>query len=283
MRALAQFAMTGRRQAILAALILGCLPLVNFLSPPVVALVGLRHGKSEALLVMVWAAIPAIGWALLGDVMPLLTLLGITVLALVLRGTGSWEITLLASIGVGIGARIGLTLQPEILNLLEAQLTQVMEQVANSPELQGQVSLVEPAQLHRLMITTFAFVVTFMTVSLLMWARSWQARLYNPGGFREEFHHLRLSWKSGAGLFLLFLLANVSPPVFQQLALFFVLPLVIAGAALVHGLVGRRKLPVAVLVIFYSVLVYPVMTQLLVLAALADSWIDFRSKVPSRE
>ena len=283
MKALAQFAMSGRRQAILAALILGLLPVFNFLSAPVVALVALRHGPGEAIAVLLWAVLPAIGWFALGDVMPLLTLLGITVLALILRRTGSWEITLLASIGVGIGALLGLSLQTEMLSLLEAQFTQAMEQVMNSPELQGQLVLPDAEQLHRLLVTFFAVSVAFMTVTLLMLARSWQASLYNPGGFREEFHRLRLGWRSSAVLFVLFVLADMGPPQLQQLALFFMLPLLITGVALVHGLVGRRKLPVSVLVVFYLVLMFPAMLQLLVLAALADSWFDFRSKVPARD
>lgn len=283
MRALAQFAMSGRRQSILTVMILGFLPLLNFLSPAIVALVALRHGKLEALLVLAWAAIPAIGWAILGDVTFLLSMLGVVVLALVLRSTNSWATTLLASVGVGIAALLGLYLQPQMLTLIEQQLVQALEQVANAPELQGQLTLLEPEQLHRMMVMSFATMITFMAVTLLMLARSWQARLYNPGGFREEFHQLRLDPRSSAALFLFYMLANYGPPVLQQSALFFMLPLLIAGAALVHGLVGRRKLPIVVLVVFYSVMIYPVMVQLLVLAALVDSWYDFRSRVPARE
>jgi hypothetical protein len=103
MKALAGFAMSGRRQALLAATLLGILPLLNFLSAPIVALVCLRHGKSEALIVLAWAVLPAAGWAVAGDMIPLLTLLGSTLLAGVLRSFGSWEFALLTAIGVGIG------------------------------------------------------------------------------------------------------------------------------------------------------------------------------------
>ena len=283
MKALAKYAMAGRRQAILAAVILGFLPVVNFLSPAVVALVALRHGKSEAMIVLAWALLPALGWAILGEMIPLLLLLGIAVLALVLRSTGSWETTLLASIGVGFGAQLGLSVQPEFLAAMEAQITQLMEQLATSPELQGQVIVAAPEQLQQWLLMVFGTMVVFFSIALLMLARSWQADLYNPGGFREEFHQLRLGWKASAVLFLLFMLADYGPPVLQQLALFFLLPLLVAGVALVHGLVGRRKLPTAVLVIFYSALISPVMFQLLALAALADSWYDFRSRVRQRE
>lgn len=283
MKALAAYVMSGRRQSIIAAVLLGLLPVINFFSAPVVALVALRHGKSEAIIVLAWAILPAVAWAVTGDVIPLLLLLGITVLAQVLRTTGSWEVTLLASIGVGVGAQLGLMIQPNFLVMMEEQLLQLMEQLASAPELQGQVELIEPELLRPLLLVFFGTSVAFLSVTLLMLARSWQAKLFNPGGFREEFHQLRLSAKSGAVLFTMFLLANLGPPVVQQLSLFFVLPLLIAGVALVHGLVGRRKLPVVVLVIFYSALMYPVMVQLVVLAAVADSWLDFRSRVAPRE
>src|SRR5690606_8986704 len=118
MKALAEFAMAGRRQAILAAMLLGILPLVNSLSAPIVALVCLRHGPKEALMVGVWAMLPALAWAVAGDVLPLLLLIGITVLAEVLRSSRSWEMALLAAIGVGVGGQMALSLQPGALGLL---------------------------------------------------------------------------------------------------------------------------------------------------------------------
>ena len=283
MKALAQFAMSGRRQAILAALILGFLPVFNFLSPPVVALVALRQGRGETLTVLLWVALPALGWFVLGDMMPLMTLLGTVVLALILRSTGSWQFTLLASVGVGMLALLGFSQQTEMFDLLETQFTQSAQQVVNSPGFEGQLNIPGPERLHELMLMAFSASVTAMTVTLLMLARSWQAKLYNPGGFREEFHALRLDWRLSVVLFALYLLSDMGVPVLPQMKALFVLPLMIAGVALVHGLVGRRKLPVSILVIFYSVMVFPAMLQLVGLAALADSWFDFRSKVPARD
>ena len=174
MKALAAYVMSGRRQSIIAAVLLGLLPVINFLSAPVVALVTLRHGKSEALIVLAWAILPAVAWAVTGDVIPLLLLLGITVLAQVLRTTGSWETTLLASIGVGIGAQLGLMIQPTFLTMMEEQLLQLMEQIASAPELQGQVVLIEPELLRPLLLVFFGTSVAFLSVALLMLARSWQ-------------------------------------------------------------------------------------------------------------
>ncbi len=279
MRSLAEFAMAGRRQAILAAMLLGVLPVVNFLSAPVVALVCLRHGRTEGMIVLAWAVLPALGWAVLGDVIPLLLLIGITVLANVLRATSSWEATLLSAIGVGIGALLGLYLRPDFLLLMQQQL----ELVLSSPDLQGQVTAVPPEQMLQLLQAFFGTMLMFLALVLLMLARSWQAGLYNPGGFRDEFHRLRLSWKTAAGLLLMFTLAGLGTPVLQPLTLFFVLPLLFAGVALVHGIAGLKKWPGAVLVIFYVALLSPIMTQILVLAAITDSWYDFRSRLRPKD
>ncbi len=279
MRSLAEFAMAGRRQAILAAMLLGVLPVVNFLSAPVVALVCLRHGRTEGMIVLAWAVLPALGWAVLGDVIPLLLLIGITVLANVLRATNSWEVTLLSAIGVGIGALLGLHLKPDFLLLMQQQL----ELVLSSPDLQGQVTAVPPEQMLQLLQAFFGTMLMFLALVLLMLARSWQAKLYNPGGFRDEFHRLRLNWKTAAGLLLMFTLAGLGTPVLQPLTLFFVLPLLFAGVALIHGIAGLKRWPGAVLVIFYVALLSPIMTQILVLAAITDSWYDFRSRLRPKD
>jgi len=51
-----------------------------------------------------------------------------------------------------------------------------------------------------------------------------------------------------------------------------------AGVALVHGLVGLRELSSMWLVVFYALMMLPIVVQLVVLAALVDSWYNFRSR-----
>lgn len=278
MKALAGFAMSGRSQAILAATLLGILPLLNFLSAPIVALVCLRHGKSEALIVLAWAVLPAAGWAVAGDMIPLLTLLGSTLLASVLRSFGSWEFALLTAIGVGICAELALIVQPGFVELMQQQIALVMA----NPELQGQVNVLPEEQMRQLLQMFYGMMLMLLAVTVLMLARYWQAALYNPGGFRQEFHQLRLSWKTSAILCSAFVLTTLGPGLLQPFSILFVLPLLIAGVALVHGIAGLKKWPVAVMAIFYVAMMSPVMTQILVLAAIADSWVDFRSRVPPK-
>jgi len=71
MRGLAKFVMIGRKQAFLAVLLLGLVPLANFLSPVIVGLVMLRKGTREAAYVLAWAILPVGAWAMIGDPVPL--------------------------------------------------------------------------------------------------------------------------------------------------------------------------------------------------------------------
>ena len=82
MRGLAEYVMTGRRQAMIAVMLLGLIPLVNLLNPVVVGLIALRKGLQEAGIVFAWAVLPVGAWAVAGDVVPLIMLIGITGLAL---------------------------------------------------------------------------------------------------------------------------------------------------------------------------------------------------------
>lgn len=271
MRGLARFVMTGRRQAIIAALVLGIIPLVNLLSPVVVGLVMLRKGAREALMVLAWAILPLAGWALVGDIVPLILLLGISGLALILRETESWEFTLLASIAVGVSVEVYMRLQPEMLDLLFAQ----MDQYLTANNIQG----VALADIRAVMPSVFGAVYMFLAVMLLMLARWLQAALYNPGGFQKEFHLLRIEEKVTLLLIVLMIVANFGIVLPEAWVLYLMMPLMFSGVALVHGVVGMRKLSSMWLVAYYALLMLPPALQITVLAAIVDSWYDFRKRI----
>lgn len=271
MRGLARFVMTGRRQAIIAVLVLGIIPLVNLLSPVVVGLVMLRKGAREALMVLAWAILPLAGWALVGDIVPLILLLGISGLALILRETESWEFTLLASIAVGVSVEVYMRLQPEMLDLLFAQ----MDQYLTANNIQG----VALADIRAVMPSVFGAVYMFLAVMLLMLARWLQAALYNPGGFQKEFHLLRIEEKVTLLLIVLMIVANFGIVLPEAWVLYLMMPLMFSGVALVHGVVGKRRLSSMWLVAYYALLMLPPALQITVLAAIVDSWYDFRKRI----
>ena len=177
MRGLAQFVMTGRKQAIIAAGLLGLIPLINLLSPAVVGIVMLRKGLQEATFVFIWGALPLVVWAMLGDIVPLVLLFGITGLTWLLRETESWEFTFLAAISIGLVIEIYLRLQPAVLDAVFQQLQPYFQQ----NNLQG----MEIEQIRETMTTIIGSVYMFLSIVLTMLARWMQASLFNPGGFQS--------------------------------------------------------------------------------------------------
>ena len=274
MLGLARYAMNGRRQATITVFVCGLIPLLNMIVPALLGLVLLRHGPREALLVTAWAALPLFGWAMMGDITPLLLLIGVLALAAVLRQTTSWQFTLLAAILVGVGAEMALRLRPDFLVLLQQQVEAFMAAgaVPDQPVIDADV-------MRSALISLFGVMHMFMSICLLMLARWWQAVLYNPGGFQQEFHQIRLQPSVAMTLMVLFLAASVGVTVLTGWILYFMLPLFFAGLALVHGLVGLKKLSRLWLVAFYMLMLNPPLAQLLSVAALIDSWYDFRSRV----
>ncbi|MEC7581550.1 MAG: hypothetical protein VYC85_04010 [Pseudomonadota bacterium] len=271
MRGLAEYVMTGRRQAMIAVLLLGLIPLVNLLNPVVIGLVALRKGPPEVGILFAWAVLPVGAWAVAGDVVPLIMLIGITGLALLLRETESWEFTLLAAISVGISVEVYFRLQPAVIDALMAQL-QLYVQAGSAQDLQLDA-------VRSVMLSVIGAVYMFLAVLLLMMARWMQALLFNPGGFRTEFHGLRIERHVALGLIAAALLSGSGASVPEAWTLYFLMPLVFAGIARIHAVVTLRKLPAMLLVTFYIVLVLPTAVQLVVLLALLDSWFDIRSRL----
>jgi len=274
MRGLAEYVMTGRRQAIIAVLLLGLLPLLNLLNPVMVGLVALRKGWQEGIVIFAWALLPLGAWAMIGDVVPLIMLVGISALALLLRETESWEFTLLAAIAIGLCVEIYLRVQPAVLDVLMAQV-EIYLQNNNPQDLQI-------ADVRNAMVTVIGAVYMFLSIVLLMLARWMQAALYNPGGFKQEFHSLRVEQKVGLILIAAMLLASFGVLIPEAWVLYLVIPLLFSGIALVHAVVAIKNLSRMWLVTFYVLLMLPITVQMLVLFALIDSWYDFRTRLQGR-
>lgn len=273
LRGLAEFVMAGRKQAVLAIVLLGLPPLVNLLTPALVAMVGMRKGMTAGSAMLLWALLPAGVWLLLwGNSFPLLLLFGVFVLAAVLRATESWQNVLLAGIGVGAMFEFYLRAQPAMLDLVFEQL-----------ELYVRANNLEDVQLDdvREVMTTFlaAFYMA-LSVALLMLGRSMQAMLYNQGGFQEEFHALRIGQTTTLVLVGMILLVNIVEGLPEAWIFYLAAPFAFAGLALAHALVARKSASVFWLVAMYMLLIFPTMMYLLILVAIVDSWYDFRARVP---
>jgi hypothetical protein len=283
MRALADFIMRGRMQATVVVVVAAALPLLFWLSAAAACLVLLRRGLSDALGILVWALLPAIGWWYFGEPRTLMVLLGTLGLALLLRAKWSWGRLLLCSVALGLvyGLVLGAVFR-EPIELMAAELQKLMPQMLDG--VHQQLSVDERARLDSLIapVLTGLIAALLQIVSLLclMLGRFWQAQLYNPGGFGREFRALRLPPPLAIALLVGMLLAPNFGVQMAMLTPLCSVPLAFAGIALLHGLVAQGRLAKFWLVGLYITLVlfmqltYP----LLVVFAIVDSLFDFRGR-----
>jgi hypothetical protein len=283
MRALAEFIMRGRMQAIVVMVGSAALPMLFWLCAAAGSLVLLRRGLNDALGVLVWAVLPALAWWYFGDPRTLLVLLGTFGLALLLRSQNAWPRVMLCSVGVGLLYAVALSVAfGEPIAALAAELQKILPDILS--QAYQQLSLEERTQLEALLIPVLtgllAALLQIVTLLSLMLGRYWQALLYNPGGFGLEFRALRFP-----PLLAMLLLAGMlfSPSLSAQLAMLGPLcsvPLVFAGIALLHGLVSQGRMRRFWLVGLYVTLVLfmQVIYPLLVVMAIVDSLFDFRGR-----
>jgi hypothetical protein len=281
MRALAQFVMRGPLQASVVAALTTAIPLLFWVGTAVVGLVILRLGIRQGLNVGLWALLPALGWSWFGqDPTALAVLLEVMLMTALLRVTSSWDKALCGGTFLAIVTGLVLPqLYPGLMDILVQTGVQFYEQY-NAEVAQALGSNLESV-IRQTMSASMAGTYLALAIGMTLLARGWQAALYNPGGLRTEFHELRLS-----PLFaVVFAVTMVAGP---ALGLNTVLlawaagtPLFLAGLALIHGVVARKKLNRQWLVMFYIALVLlgPSLMILLVVLAFVDSWLNIRGRI----
>lgn len=279
MRGLAEYAMSGRRQAATVAVLFGLIPVLNLLSGAIVALVTLRKGPQEGLLIMMWALLPAGAQWLIGDTTPVIMVVGVMLLAWLLRRTQSWPQVLVFTTLLGVVVQLTLPLSPEYAANAEQTLDAALQQNAAALGAEGMTPEEVKAGLLPLWMSMYGTVYVMVFSACLMIGRSWQAQLYNPGGFQQEFHNLRLPPRVMLVLVVLFGLGLMGiQPMVSWTFIFTVAP-ILCGLALVHYVVAVRKLGIAVLVLAY--LLALIMTPLIIVVGLADSLLDIRKRIRS--
>jgi hypothetical protein len=286
--------MAGRLQAVAIAVTFAVLalflPPFSLISGAAVGLVTLRKGWQTGLSVLgLGAVVLALLSLMLRD--PMIGLgyglsqwLPIWLLALVLRQNGSWARTF--QFGVGVLAFAVLmahalipdldVLWQELLNrLLEPVLQQISSQEAET------LKAVVP-QVSGLMTGIIAVSVFTSTVLGLLMARAWQAQLFNPGGFGQEFQELRLGkWPAIITLALFVLAVLLKQSALQELLLLFLVPFFFQGLAVMHALNRKFGWHAAVLIVMYVLMfiALPQMMAMLTATGLIDSFADFRRRL----
>ncbi|ROS01658.1 hypothetical protein EDC56_2102 [Sinobacterium caligoides] len=288
MRALAEFIMRGRIQAIAAAILAIVTVMFSWVGAAIVALVTLSRGRSEGLIVAMWVSLPTLAMAWQGNPLPLTTIIAGYMGGYALGMTRSWSIALLSQVIVSIGfAALLLTIDNNFVNQLMAMqqqmvagsLTQVDEKVRHEvlKLLSDPVFITGALALSQML---------FGVLSLVM-GRYWQAMLYNPGGFGQEFHQLRLSPQLALLLTVLSMATVAQGGAYGIWALVLMMPLLLAGIGLVHWWVSVKGWSKQWLILFYILLLLSVMqgllvVEILVIGALADSFLNLRKRIAAK-
>ena len=132
-------------------------------------------------------------------------------------------------------------------------------------------------------MTGFSAATQFViAVSSLLLARVWQARMFNPGGLQKEFHGLRFGIAAGvAGLITVAASVFLGSELLVNLAIVVTVVFAFQGLAVLHALAAQLKVHPLVMVGVYCflVLLLPTSVKILGLLGLADTWLDFRSRL----
>lgn len=271
------------------------MPLLSSMSGACIALVTLRHGALEGLRVAGIAAamMAVVSMMLFGSMMPSAWVLVAVWLPALLC---SWILDLSRQQGWMIAVAAGIAAAAAgAIRLATGDATQWWQQVLDRmfrlASEAGQTPQVSPEALKATAAMMNSLVAGSLLVTLVLTvllARYWQAKLYNPGGFGEEFRSLQLprlavsaamlvalpwlliSRRSGAG--------DAGVGYAGDVVAVVLCALLFHGVALVHHEHRRRQWPLAALVGFYAaLLILPQYVMVLLVAiASADLMLDFR-------
>ena len=299
MRLLADFAMQGRWRAVGAAAGLGALgifiPPIAILSGAVVALVALRLGMGQALLVagvaslILGALVLALmgGSPLVGIMAGLAQWLPVVAMGEVLRQSVSWRTTL--SMAALVAGALVLTARLLVPDLEAAWVAVGMQMLAPFIEADGPGA----EELEAALVTVAPFLTGLlagifllsMVLSLVI-ARYWQALLFNPGAFGSEFRALQMGRYLSIAAVMLALLGQLAGlPVALELAFILAVPLFLQGLAVMHALTHAQNMNNFWLAGMYVLLVLALPQMFLLIAVLGaiEGVANLRGRFPARD
>ena len=293
---MAGFIMAGRIQA---AIFVVLSTLVSLLIPPLIvfsnasiALITLRKGWQQgALYTLLATATLVVVSALLqqesgsGIVAGIATWLPIVLIASVLAMTSSWNKTLQLTMLLGIGGVLAFHLiYPDSDAFWKPMLDKMKPLIQQAYQL-GEGNIDEKIDKAVSWMTgTFAAAFSIFAIISLIVARNWQARLYNPGGFGEEFRQIAIGKQAAIAILVCIAIAVLtSNQLIVELIMVGVVIFMFQGLSLAHALVKQREMNSGWLVGLY-VLMFLLLIQMIVLLAtfgIIDNFVDFRKKVSS--
>ncbi len=303
MRAIAAYIMRGRMQAIIATSGLGIFALLlmplswplSYLSAAAVGLVTLVQGPKEGLLnvagAMLFVAVMmgmATGQPLVAGGFSISMWLPAFLLAWVLYLSRSFALVLIinAVLGWGLITVVYLLLPDPAgwwYGYFTEQVVPAMKQVGM--EIPDEAAFTETLKHSSRLMTgvLVAFISLGVAISLVI-ARWWQALLFRPGAFGEEFRRLRLGKPiSAIGIVLVLLSTMVSGQLQEwslNLLLVGIVLFMFQGLAVGHAWAKQRAANQAWLVAMYVIIVFtiPYGGMFAAVIGLLDNGMDFRAR-----
>jgi len=300
MKALADFIVSGRSQAILVASLSGVLA---FLAPPwstllvylgaaSIALVALRISPAKGLQVLVIAALlTGLFYQLKGTpaVAIVITLLMLW-LPCLLISVVLWRSSSLAT-AMLLGAVFGVSMLVLVYGFYGDPAPwwfERLQQLAPTLEESGLLTPETPAavvlqDLSRLLTGVVLASLSLSAIGSVLLARWWQALQVNPGGLRADFIALRFGQTTGLLTLGVMIFAQFAGGAVRDMAaqavMVMLVPYLFAGLAVLHGLVaGAGKGRGWLIAVYVLLAIVPQSTLLLAGGGLLDTWIDFRRR-----
>ena len=276
-----------------AMLVASSLALLSLMMPPVsvvssatVALVTLRRGAYEGLYVLGCSSLAAalLGFLALGNfqfalLYVMVLWLPVWLISIILREGQHLSLAVEIAILIGIVCVVGFYLYaPDPVALWKAVLSQMIPADVPVADIQRTIDI---------LVHYMTGVIAAGSVFGLFLGRWWQANLYNPGGFRQEFLSLSTKPRISIGAIVVLIIAVTSPVGISEIAwnvciLLFVLFTVI-GVAVLHYAFSMMKLGRYMVPMFYITLFLIPHAMLIVgLVGLSDPWLNLRKKIESK-
>lgn len=295
MKFLAAYIMQGRLAAMLVAAALAMLslllPPVSIVSSATVALITLRRGASEGLVVLACACVVSalLGWMLFDNIRftalyGLVLWLPIWIIAVILREGRHLSLAVELATFMGMILVVGYYLyNPDASMMWQGILDQIAIPLLQAPDMpiaRVQQSLKILAQI---MTGAVASGMVYSTLLGLFLGRWWQAMLYNPGGFRSEYLNLRVPTRLAlltiAVIGLAFLDWGLVTEIARNIAVLLFALYTVIGVAVLHAVFsGMRAKRFAVPLLYLTLMLIPHTLIMVAIIGLTDCWLDLRNK-----
>lgn len=285
MQPFGEFIMRSRRNAGLLALVFALLPFFNWLSVIIMALVTLRRGAKEGLVILFCVLLPSIVWVLYtkNETILLNIVIGATaiwIMASVLHKTHNWSRVLI--LGAFIGSVIIVLLHnyiPDMNAWWQQKMLASLQKVGKEIPINSSAEFANIKQISVVATGLQASAILLIDLVWLVIARYWQSMLYNPGKLRPELHNIRLPRWTTFAVAMMFLFAWLSKlPMLIDMLPLWLLIFAVTGLSVIHSIVAARKMSWMWLVVLYAMLFFslPYMIVALAMVAMSDSWFNVR-------